>query len=490
MSATQDMDRDVQGDAGAGGSSADEYDVLVVGAGPAGENAADYAIRGTDRTAAIVESELVGGECSYWACMPSKALLRPLDVLDAARHLQGIRGPLEPDPEGMLARRDTWVSGYDDRGQVEWAEGAGVAVVRGHGRISGERTVTVTAQDGSTRTLRARQAVVLATGSEPVVPPPLRGIGAWGSRDATGVTEVPGRLAVVGGGVVACEAARWMAALGSEVTLLVRGDRVLPRAEPFVSDLVVDGLRAAGVTVRLSTETSGATRDDVRDTGVGRVHGGPVVLTLDGSESLEVDEVLVATGRRPRTDVGLESVGLSPDDLAGRTHGGPLPEWLLSVGDVNGVAPLTHWGKHQARLVGRLLAARAEGRPDPAAPASAPVPQVVFTDPQVAWVGPTADEARSSGLSVETRDAAYTSASGASLLRDDATGQARLVVEAGTGRLLGATFVGPDVAELLHSAPVAVTGGLDLATLEHAVPSYPTASEVWLRLLEAEPSTD
>jgi dihydrolipoamide dehydrogenase len=468
----------------------DTYDVIVIGGGPAGENAADLAIRGSDRTAAIVEAELVGGECSYWACMPSKALLRPLDVLDAARHLQGIRGPLEPDPAGLLARRDTWVSGYDDSGQVEWAEGAGISVVRGRGRLAGERTVEVTAPDGSTRTLRARQAVVLATGSAPVVPPPLRDIGAWGSRDVTGVTEVPARLAVVGGGVVACEAARWMAALGSEVTLLVRGDRVLPRAESFVSDLVVAGLEASGVTVRLSTGTSGASRDDVRDTGVGRIHGGPVTLRLDGSVELVVDVVLVATGRRPVTEVGLESAGLTADDVAGRTHGGALPDWLLSVGDVNGVAPLTHWGKHQARLVGRLLTARAEGRPDPSVPEDVPVPQVVFTDPQVAWVGPTAAQAREAGLSVETRDAAYTSASGAALLRDDATGRARLVVEQGTGRLLGATFVGPDVAELLHSATVAVTGRLDVETLGHAVPSYPTASEVWLRLLEAEPATD
>ena len=481
--------------------STDEYDVIVVGGGPAGENAADYAIRGSDRTAAIVEAELVGGECSYWACMPSKALLRPLDVLGAARHLQGLRGTLEPDPDGLLARRDYWVAEYDDSGQVEWAEGAGISVVRGRGRLAGERTVEVTDGDGSVRTLRARQAVVVATGSVPVVPPPLRGIAAWGSRDATGVVEVPRRIAVVGGGVVSCEAARWMAALGSEVTLLVRGDRVLPRAEPFVSDLVVAGLEDVGVTVRLSTETSSATREDVQDTGVGRPHGGPVVLDLDtggGSETLEVDEVLVSTGRRPATDdLGLDSVGLSADDLAGRTHGGPLPDWLLTVGDVNGVAPLTHWGKYQARLVGRLLAARAEGRPDPAMPATpvagpveAPVPQVVFTDPQVAWVGPTAAEARDAGLDVETRDAAYTSASGASLLRDDATGQTRLVVERGTGRLVGATFVGPDVAELLHSATVAITGRLDLETLAHAVPSYPTASEIWLRLLEAEPSTE
>lgn len=471
-------------------SEIEQYDVIVIGGGPAGENAADHAVRGSDRTAALVEAELVGGECSYWACIPSKAFLRPLDVLGAARHLQGIRGPLEVDPAGLLARRDTWVGGYDDSGQVEWAEGAGISVVRGRGRIAGERTVEVTAADGSVRTLRARQAVVLATGSVPVVPPALRGIGAWGSRDVTAVQEVPRRLAVIGGGVVACEAARWMAALGSEVTLLVRGERLLERAESFVSARVVTGLEADGVAVRLSTGTSGARRDEVRDTGTGRTHGGPVVLTLegpDGQEELEVDEVLVATGRRPATeDLGLDSVGVSADALSGRTHGGPLPDWLLTVGDVNGIAPLTHWGKYQARLVGRLLAARADGRPDPAAPAHAPVPQVVFTEPQVAWVGPTAAEARRAGLDVETRDAAYTSASGASLLRDDADGHTRLVVEKGSGRLLGATFVGPDVAELLHSATVAITGGLDVATLAHAVPSFPTASEIWLRLLEAD----
>ncbi len=450
----------------------ESFDVIVIGGGAAGENAADYAIRGSDRTAVIVEAELLGGECSYWACMPSKALLRPLDVAAAANHLGGIRQPVEIDPTALLARRDTWVSGYDDSGQVKWAEGAGIEVLRGHGRLTGERTVEVVADDGTTRTLTARHAVVLATGSVAFVPDMFAEVEPWTSREVTSLTEVPDRIAIVGGGVVACEAARWMHALGAEVTMLIRDSGPLQRAEPFASDLVAESLAESGVAVRTGVDVSAATRKDG-------------VVTLDlGEEMLEVDEVLVATGRRPATDdLGLDAVDLKADDLAGQVSGGPLPEWLHTVGDVNGEAPLTHWGKYQARHVGRVIAARAENRTEPTWP-EAPVPQVVFTDPQVAWVGLTLREAEDAGLDVETRDADYTSAAGAALLRDDAAGKARLVVDRTNDVLVGATFVGPDVAELLHSATVAIVGRLDLDTLRLAVPSYPTASEVWLRLLD------
>lgn len=462
------------------------WDVIVIGAGPAGENAADYAIRGSDRSAAVVESELVGGECSYWACIPSKALLRPLDVVGAAQHLPGVQDPVRVDREALLQRRDTWVSSFDDSGQVGWAQGAGIEVVRGHGRLTGERSVEVVSGDGDVRRLTARHAVVLATGSIATVPAVLRDVAPWTSRDATAVTEVPDRVAVVGGGVVACESARWLAALGSEVTMVVRGPGLLAGAEPFAGDLVQRAFEDPDgrVTVRTGTEVTAARRDTVDVRRPGTLHGGPVSLELSDGSSLDVDEVLVATGRAPAVeDVGLDAVDLEPDDVHGRTHGGRLPDWLFTVGDVNQEAPVTHWGKHQARQVGRVVAARAEGRPDPAA-GPAPVPQVVFSEPQVAWVGLTEAAARDAGVDVETRDADYTSAAGAALLRDDATGRARLVVERDTGVLLGATFVGPDVAELLHSASVAVTGGLDLATLRRAVPSFPTASEVWLRLVE------
>lgn len=460
-----------------------EVDVVVIGAGPAGENAADLAIRGSDRTALLVEDHLVGGECSYYACMPSKALLRPLDVAAAADHLEGIEVS-GPDVDGLLRRRDTWVSHYDDAGQVRWAESANIEVARGRGALAGDRVVEITAADGTTEQVRARLAVVLATGSVPIVPPGLDGIGAWGSRDATGVVEVPARLAIVGGGVIACEAARWMAALGSQVTMLVRGDRLLPRAESFASEAVLTGLREAGIDVRFGVSVESADRPDVADSGLGRVHGGPVTLRLGDGSTLEADELLVATGRRPDTaSIGLDTVGLTPDDLRGRTHGGPLPEWLFAVGDVSGQAPLTHWGKYQARQIGALIAARAEGRTPPQAPDDVPVPQVVFTDPQVTWVGMTSDEAEAAGREVRLLDADYTSAAGAALLRDDASGHCRLVVDAQTDVLVGATFVGPDTAELLHSATVAIVGRVPLDVLRHAVPSYPTASEVWLRLL-------
>lgn len=449
----------------------DSYDVIVIGAGPAGENAADHAIRGSDRTAVLVEQELVGGECSYYACMPSKALLRPLEVAATANHLQGIGKPVELDPAGLLARRDAWVSNYQDAGQVDWARSVGVDVARGRGRVVGEREVEVVDSAGGIRRLTARQAVVIATGSTPTVPAPYADIAPWSSRDATGVVEVPQRIAIVGGGVVACEAAYWLRALGAEVTMLVRGERLLAQAEPFAGEAVLAGLRAAGVDVRLGADVDSVRRDRVDDEpALGRPHGGPVRFALSGVE-LEVDEVLVATGRKPATDgLGLEAY--------------PDADWLFSVGDASGEAPLTHWGKYRARQLGARLAARAEGRPEPEQRTDAPVPQVVFTDPQVAWVGRTKAAAEADGIEVTTRDAAYTSAAGAALLRDDADGHARLVADAATGRLLGATFVGPEVAELLHSATVAVVGGLTLTQLEDAVPSYPTASEVWLRLLD------
>ena len=438
----------------------DVYDLIVVGAGPVGENAAQYFVRGSGLTVALVEAELLGGECSYYACMPSKALLRPVSVAATTRDLRGVR-PTTIDRDALLARRDHWVSHYDDSGQASWAQSAGIDVIRGRGRVAGERRVTV-----GERTLTARHAVVVATGSSPAIPPELAGVRPWTNRDATGVVEAPARLAIIGGGVVACEAATWMAALGSRVTMFVRR-RLLDRLEPFAAQLVRESLTRAGVELRLGETVESADRPGPGNDRLGRPHGGPVRLRVAG-ESLEFDELLVAAGRVPNTDV------LPP---------GERPGWLHLVGDVSGEPALTHWGKYRARLLGARLRAEALGRPIPEPPADVPVPQVIFTDPEVATVGATLAQARADDPHARALDVELRSASGAALLVDHPRGSARLVV-GGDDRVLGATFAGAEVAELLHAATVAIVGRLTLEQLWHAVPSYPTAGEVWLRLLE------
>jgi dihydrolipoamide dehydrogenase len=467
-----------------------ETDVVVLGAGPTGENLAARVLRG-GLDAALVEAELVGGECSFWACMPSKALLRPTQALHAARRLPGAAAAVTGavDVAAVLRRRDVFAEHWDDGDQVAWAEDAGITVVRGAGRLVGERRVEVTAADGTVTTWTARHAVVLATGSEPVVPDVdgLDRVRFWSSREATSTQEVPGQLAVLGGGVVGAELAQAFARLGSRVTLLARTG-LLSRAEPRAAELVADGLRADGVDLRIGATLTSVSRNASED---------EVTLVLGSGEHLVADELLVATGRRPRTsDLGLPSVGL--DDGADLTVDatGLVQEvdggWLYAAGDVTGSAPLTHMGKYAARVVGDVVTARARGtelsdvRPWTVHATTAvdrAVTQVVFTDPEVASVGLTAAAAQDAGLDVTCTDLDI-GVAGASLHADGYTGWARLVVDAEAQVVVGATFVGQDVAELLHSATVAVVGQVPLQRLWHAVPAFPTISEVWLRLLE------
>ena len=454
----------------------DEYDVLVIGAGPTGENVADRAVK-KGLTAAIIESELVGGECSYWACMPSKALLRPVAAVDDARHVEGVRGATL-DRAGVLDRRDGFASHWKDDGQVEWLSGAHIDLIRGPGRLTGPKTVSVNGTE-----LRARHAVAVATGTDALIPPVpgLAEAKPWTSREATSAQAAPRRLAIIGGGVVGCEMATAWQALGTQVTLIARG-HLLASTEEFAGKLVADGLRQAGVDVR-----AGASAAAVHRAG----DGGPVTLQLDDGSTVEADEVLAAAGRTPRThDIGLDSVGLEPGswlDVDGTMRVTAIEGgWLYAAGDVNHLSLLTHMGKYQARICGDAIAARARGG-EPATTAWADqsaVPQVIFTQPEVAAVGPTAASARADGRNIRVVDYDLGAVAGSKLFADGYTGQARMVVDEDRRTMIGATLAGPGAGELIHAATVAVAGQVPLDRLWHAVPSYPTMSEIWLRLLE------
>jgi pyruvate/2-oxoglutarate dehydrogenase complex dihydrolipoamide dehydrogenase (E3) component len=456
------------------------FDVIVLGAGPAGENvagrAADHGL-----SVAIIEPELIGGECSYWGCIPSKTLLRPGDVIAAARRVPGaaeaVTGVI--DPAAAFAQRDYMVSSYDDSGQVPWLDGKGIALVRGTGRLAGPRTVTVETPDRNTRTLVAQRAVVLATGTVAFVPPipGLASAAPWTNRQATGAKEVPRRLLVMGGGAVGVEMAQAFRRLGSaEVTLVEGAPRLLGREEPFAGEEVRAALEADGIRVIVGTTVA-----EVRRAG----SDGPVSALLANGVSIEADEILVAVGRRPRTsDIGLETVGLEPgryvdvDDTLRAS--GIADGWLYAVGDVNGRALLTHMGKYQARVAGDVIAGLSMR--DEASIAI--VPRVTFSDPQVAAVGLTEEQARAAYPHIRTASYPVGGVAGAYVLGNGVGGTAFLVVDADRDVIVGATFTGPGVAELLHAATVAIAGAVPLARLWHAVPSFPTVSEVWLRLLE------
>lgn len=456
----------------------EHFDVIVIGAGSTGTNVAGYA-RDNDLTVAVVEDRLVGGECSYYACIPSKALLGPPNALAAARRLAGAGAAAGGviDAAAVLARRDEFISDLDDDGQAEWVSSVGAELVRGKGRLAGQRRVDVEGADGKTRHLEAARGVVIASGSRPTVPPVdgLADAHAWTNREATTASEIPARLAVLGGGVVGCELAQAYRRLGAEVTIVEASDRILSNYDAWVSEILASAFDDDGITMLVGAKATEVRRDG----------DGSVVLTLDGGHTVVADELLVATGRTFNTDdLGLETVGLEA--------GGPLTtddllrvsdvdgEWLYAAGDVNGRALLTHQGKYQARCVGDTLAGRAVA----ASADHGAVPQVVFTDPEVASVGVGCDEAeRDDGL--RTVSVEIASVAGAKL-SGQTRGRAALVIDDARDVVVGATFVGPDVGEVLHAATVAIVGEVPVARLWHAVPAFPTVSEVWLRLLEAD----
>jgi pyruvate/2-oxoglutarate dehydrogenase complex dihydrolipoamide dehydrogenase (E3) component len=459
---------------------ADEFDVVVLGAGPPGENAAGRAVE-HGLTAAIVEPELVGGECSYWACIPSKTLLRPGHVIAAARRVPGaaeaITGSI--DVAAALHQRDYMTSSWDDKGQLPWLDERHIELVRGHGRLTGERAVTVDLRAGGTRDLIARRAVVIATGSSARIPP-IPGLAEarpWTNREITSAKEIPRRLAVLGGGPAGVEMAQAFRRLGSaEVTLIQGGERLLPREEPFAGDELREAFESDGIRV-----ITGGSAKEVRRNG----NDGHFTVTLADGTTVEADELLVATGRQPRTEsIGLDVVGLPvgkyievDDQMRAKDVGG---DWLYAVGDVNGLALLTHVGKYQARLVGDVIA----GKDVHDIVSKDIVPRVTFTDPQICGVGLTEAQARERYDNIRAVSYGTGAVSGSYTAGNGIKGTSFLVIDDTRRVIVGATFTGPDVAELLHSATIAIVGQVTLDTLWHAVPSFPTVSEVWLRLLE------
>jgi pyruvate/2-oxoglutarate dehydrogenase complex dihydrolipoamide dehydrogenase (E3) component len=447
------------------------FDVVIIGAGPAGEVSAGRLANG-GLEVALVEQHLVGGECSFYACMPSKALLRPGQVLAEARRVPGAAEAVtgELDVERVFERRDAAAHHFSDAEQLPWIEERGIALIRGHGRLASERVVQV-----GDETLTARRAVIIATGTKAAIPPipGLREARPWTNREATTAHEAPGSLIVLGAGTSGIELADAYASLGTEVTVIEAAPRILGREEPFAGEQVSAALADRGVAVRIGTKATAVRRAD-----------GRVTVEVEDGSSVSADEILVAVGRQPHTDdLGVDTLDLEPgkpievDD----TLRVPGHDWLYAIGDVNGRVLLTHMGKYQGRLaadriLGRELPLRSDG------PLS---PRVTFTEPQVAAVGHTLASAQEAGIDARAVDVPTGGNPGGSFVGKGAPGTARIVVDEQRRVIVGATFTGVEVAEAIHAATIAVIAEVSLDDLWHAVPCFPTRSELWLKLLEA-----
>jgi len=452
--------------------------VVVIGAGPAGEIAAGK-LADAGLEVAIVEDRLVGGECSFWACMPSKGLLRPYEALAESRRIPGAAEAVtgELDVAAVLRRRDEIIHDLDDSVQLPWLEDRGIALLRGRGRYAGDKHVTVALNDGGSEELEARRAVFLAAGTLPAMPP-IEGLDeiddAWTNRDATTAKAIPDSMVILGGGVVGVEMSQAYGSLGAKVALVEGERKLLPREEWFACEQVQESLEALGVDVRRGQKAERVSREG----------GRPTVHLGDGS-SVSGDVLLVALGRMPQTGpLGLEELGFEPGRYVETDEHYRVPghDGLYAIGDVNGKALFTHMGKYQARVaaahvLGKDIAVE-HGADGPLSP------RVVFCDPQVAAVGHTSETAEEAGLDVEIVEVETSGNAGGSYYGRNAVGTSRLVIDKRRGVLIGATITGAEIADFLHAATIAIVGEVPVARLRHAVPAFPTRSEIWLNLLE------
>lgn len=449
---------------------ADEFDVIVIGQGPGGEAAA-WRLLTAGKSVAVVEQELIGGECAYWACIPSKTLLRGPEALAEADRAAGSTRPRIVWPE-LREYRDYMIRHLDDAAQVASYEKAGATVVKGVARLVAPGRVEV---DGR---MLAAEHVVLATGSEPVRPPidGLDGVTVWTNREATTVREIPRRVVLVGGSAVGIELGQFYARMGAQVTIVQRADRLVDREDPRVGELARAALEDDGVSVHLHRTVAAARRD----------HDGAVV-TLDDDTQIETDVLVLGTGRRPRSDgLDVAAAGGRVDDrgavvIDGHCRAGP---GLWALGDVTGVALFTHVAMYQGRIVAdNILGLERTARYDG-------IPRVIFADPEIAAVGLTADQARQRRLTVAVAEVALANAIARPwTFERDPRGALGLVADTTRGVLVGAWAVAPLAAEWIHQAALAIRAEIPIVTLLDQVAQFPTYTEGYLQALERLPRT-